>query len=147
MLASLVVLILPLCLLLYPGLTIRHNGHLILGTLLHMQSVRVLLLLVILWMIPGLFNFTEPVDLSRSVGPADVLRLDRQASLLAVLPKRVFRTLLVWLCFGPLIALACGIYIASFLLCKILLGRGDKGSDRFADARIWLALVGGCLGG
>ena len=140
MLALVGILLLPLLLLLVPGLTVWHNGHLILGTLVHMRSVWVVLLLVILWMIPGEFSFTEPVKLSASVGPADVLRLDQQASLLAVLPGRAFRTLVVWLCFGPLIALACGIYIACFFLCKRYLGRGHRASDRFADARIWLAL-------
>jgi hypothetical protein len=140
MLASLSILLLPLLLLLYPGLTIRHNGQLILGTLFHMRSVWLLLLLIVLWELPGSLKLTEPVDLSRSVGPSEALRLDRQASFLAVVPTRVIRILLIWVCFGPLVALACGIYLVCFLLCKMLLGRGSSESDRFADARIWLVL-------
>ena len=117
------------------------NGHSILGTLLHMESVWVLALLIISWIcaaIPG--QWIHPVELSRVVSPADALRRDRRATFSAILPKRTIRLILVWLCFGNLIALACATYVLSAFLCRFWLGGLRTESDRFTEARLWLAL-------
>src|SRR6266700_3317107 len=94
-------------------------------TLFQMHSVRVLLVLLMLF---GLSStavlFTAPLDASRPVSPAQSLRLDRQAHLLAVLTGRIISSVLIWLCFGPVMALAYGIYAGVAVSCETVLGAG-----------------------
>jgi hypothetical protein len=83
--------------------------------------------------------FTASLDVTRSISPAGVLRLDRRATLLGRLIRNTCLTAMIWLCCGKNIALAYGIYAATTTLTWIPLGRGFSASGKFADTRIWLA--------
>lgn len=133
-----IVLAFPLGLLL---LLYRHQTATEMMTFFHMgSSARLLLLLPILWQLTSVpYTFSAPLDVSRSISPAEVLRLDRQATLLVVLLEKASRAALIWWCCGPEIALAYSLYGVTCIVCKILLGGTDTAAAFFADARIWLA--------
>lgn len=83
--------------------------------------------------------FTAPLDVTRSVSPDKVLRLDWQAALLSALFRKACLAAMIWLVCGTDIALAYSIYAATTTLIRIVLGGGSFVSGKFADTRIWLA--------
>lgn len=112
------------------------------GLLVFLQahSIGLLLALGALWSLTSVpDSFFASIDISQAISPAKVLQIDRRATMLVQLSKRVLRTGVVWLCFGDEIAIAYGVYAALILLCRLALGGMGSASDRFADARIWLA--------
>ena len=118
----------------------RLNGDIVMTrTAFPVHSARIVLLAIIILMlaaVPAQFIYRmEPPEL---VSPRGTLQCDRHATFFAIL-SRFFRALLVWLLFGLLIAAMYTAYVAISLICKVLLGGMTTASDRFADARVWLA--------
>ena len=104
------------------------------------HSIWLLLMLAALWGLTAVpDSFIASIDISRAISPAKVLQIDRRATVLVQLLKMVSRTGVIWLCFGSEIAIAYSLYAAVSIICRLLLGGMGSASDRFADARIWLA--------
>ena len=104
------------------------------------QALSSLLLLIILWVLADFVgDFTEELDVPRSMNALEALRLDRRSYLLAAAVKRTIRAALLWLFLGPTVMLAYVIYGTISLLCRIMLGSGLTASGLFSDARLWLA--------
>ena len=118
----------------------RRNGHIVMSGRFPVHSAQVLLLFVILWMLSGVpSQFIHRMDSPGLASPSGVLRFDRHATFFAILMSRLLLTVAVWLYFGPLIAAMYALYCVASLTCRLLLGGAGTESDRFADARVWLA--------
>lgn len=78
------------------------------------------------------------VDVARAVSPAEVLRLDRLAATVPRALASIATAAVVWLYFGPDIALAYGIYAAARILILNGVGSGanNYASQELAAARI-----------
>src|SRR5579863_4604134 len=118
----------------------RRNDHIVITAAFPVHSARILILAVIIWMLDAIpIQFIYRMQPHEMVSPRGTLRSDRHATFFAALSTRFIRALLIWLFFGSLIAAVYLVYVAISVTCRILLGGLDTASDRFADARVWLA--------
>lgn len=118
----------------------RRNGHIVMSrTVFPLHSAQILLLAMILWMLNAVpAQFIHRIEPPELVSPRGSLQRDRHATFFAMLSK-FFSALLAWLLLGMLIAAMYAAYVAIAFICRLLLGGIATASDRFTDARVWLA--------
>ena len=84
-------------------------------------------------------SFQVPLDVSGSMSPAKALRLSQRAAVIAMIWSRLIIAAVVWLCAGPQIAVAYGIYAALVIVLYGTVLGGDIGAAGvYADARNYL---------
>lgn len=119
-------------------------------SLLYQQSTWILIAAILLWSLTFSVEMllTERLDISRPSAPLDISRLSsagigfqlqKRHTLVLLLFERPPRMLILWLIFGPTIALAYGAYETVAISCKMMLGGRLSAWDVFADGRLWLA--------
>ncbi|GHJ12985.1 NACHT domain-containing protein [Micromonospora sp. AKA38] len=82
----------------------------------------------------------QPVDVSRAVGPAQLVRLDRRAGLVSMLGRRGTFALLIWLFAGPATLVGYLAYAVARAAVTALIGDFGPASSRFAATRLSYAL-------
>lgn len=120
----------------------NHENLELVDQFVRMPSARALLLLVFLFFLALSFfppPFRTPANVSLSVSPRKVFRLDLQARLLNQSLGDAGLLAVIWLCSGTWIALAFGVWRGTVTLITLLLGAVRSAADLFADARIWMA--------
>lgn len=84
-------------------------------------------------------SFQVPIDISRSLGPADSLRLNRYADFVKVLLRRVLVLAVLWALTGPQIAVAYAVYAGvATVASEIVLGGLVSPVRIYTNARVWL---------
>ena len=118
----------------------RDKGRIIMTAPFPAPAARVMLLFVILLMLQYIPSyFVHRMDQAELASPSGVLRSDRRATIFVALAGRLLQILVVWLFFGPLLVTVYGLYCAASFACRLALGSVRTASDRFSDARVWLA--------
>ena len=118
----------------------RYKGRIVMTAPFPAPAARAMLLFVILLMLQYIPSyFVHRMDPAELASPSGVLRSDRRATIFVALAGRLLQTLAVWLFFGPLLVAVYGLYCAASFACRLALGSVRTASDRFSDARVWLA--------
>ncbi|WFE34571.1 NACHT domain-containing protein [Micromonospora sp. WMMD975] len=82
----------------------------------------------------------QPVDVSRAVGPAQLMRMDRRAGLIAMVGRRALHTILVWLIAGPVMLVGYLVYVMTDTAGTLIFSAFGPASQRFAAVRLSYAL-------
>jgi NACHT domain len=86
--------------------------------------------------------FTPSIDISKTINPINVLRLDRWAFIIRSIFGGITSTALIYFFCGTSVALAVAVVTGAGILCELTLGSSNAGasaSSIFTDARIWLS--------
>ncbi|WFE39277.1 NACHT domain-containing protein [Micromonospora sp. WMMD998] len=82
----------------------------------------------------------QSVDVSRAVGPAQLMRMDRRAGLIAMVGSRAVHTILIWLFAGPVMLVGYLVHATADTAGTLLFSAFGPASQRFAAVRLSYAL-------